>query len=49
MKCNKCGEEVNFNLIRVVAKWNDKLQDWEYIEASNDEVMCDTCNSFDVI
>ena len=50
MRCNNCGAEVNFKLIRVTAKWNDEKQDWDrsYFENSEEEIMCDTCNSFDV-
>jgi len=32
-----------------MAKWNDKAQDWDRTyEAESEEVMCDTCNSFDI-
>jgi hypothetical protein len=50
MKCKSCGEEVNFRLIRITAKWNGEKQDWdrEVFESSEEEVMCFTCNSFDV-
>ena len=50
MKCKDCNEEMNFFLIRVTAKWNDKTQDWdrEEFENSNEGLMCETCHSFSI-
>lgn len=50
MLCKNCGEEVDFRLIRMTAKWDDGKQDWdrELFENSEEEIMCNTCNSFDV-
>lgn len=51
MKCGNCNEEVDFRLIRVTAKWDDKKQEWDRssFENSEEEVMCNTCNSFDIV
>jgi hypothetical protein len=49
MRCKNCGEEIDFVLIRVTAKWNDKEQDWDRsYEAEGEDIMCNTCHSYDI-
>lgn len=48
MRCNRCGEEVNFVLIEIVAQWNDATQEWDRLTDTYEQLMCNSCNSFDV-
>ena len=48
MKCNVCGEEVNFVLIEVLAQWNDATQSWERGTDTYEQPMCGNCYSFDI-
>lgn len=50
MRCKTCGEKVNFVLIKVTAKWNNKMQKWDRFScgSSPEQAMCDNCNSFNL-
>jgi len=48
MKCKRCGNTVNFSLMRKIAYWDDEEGLWIEDRDYPDEIMCNECNSFDI-
>jgi len=48
MICRTCGEEINFDLVEIVARWNDVTKQWDRGTDTYEQPMCGDCGSFDI-